>query len=52
MHRIEPLSRSHERGGFDCSESSLNDWLSRIALQRKNYSSTHVLVDEADPKPF
>jgi GNAT superfamily N-acetyltransferase len=51
MHRIEPLGRSHERGGFDCGEASLNDWLARIAPQhqRKNYSRTHVLVADAKP---
>jgi GNAT superfamily N-acetyltransferase len=51
-HRIEPLGRQHQRGGFDCGEPSLNGWLAQFALQhqRKSYSRTHVLIDDARPR--
>ena len=51
-HRIELLGRQHQRGGFDCGESSLNDWLAQFALQhqRKSYSRTHVLIEEPRPR--
>lgn len=49
--RIELLTGQHNRTTFECGESSLNDWLARMALQQqeKNYARTRVIVDEAAP---
>lgn len=38
--KIEPLSRSHDRGEFDCGVKELNDFLKKYALQnQKNHLS-------------
>lgn len=49
--RIELLTGQHNRTTFECGESSLNDWLARMALQQqeKNFARTRVLVDDAAP---
>ena len=49
--RIELLSGHHDRKTFDCGESSLNDWLARMAMQqqRKNYARTRVAIDPSAP---
>ncbi len=49
--RIELLTGYHDRMTFECGEPSLNDWLTRMALQQqeKNIARTRVVVDEAAP---
>jgi GNAT superfamily N-acetyltransferase len=49
--RTELLAASHDRGGFDCGEPALNDYLQRLARQHqsKGVSQTHVVVEEHDP---
>lgn len=44
--RIEVIGKHHERGGFDCGEASLNDYLRRFARQNteSGTSKTYVLV--------
>jgi hypothetical protein len=41
----------HDRAGFSCGISELDDYRHRFALQhrRKGVSTVHVLVDEAQP---
>lgn len=45
--RIEPIRRRHRRGGFDCGEHSLNEYLARYARQNdeRNLSRSFVAVD-------
>ncbi len=54
MRRIELLSRSHDRDGFDCGSDPLNLFLKQTARQHaeRGISRTFVLVDEdvAEPK--
>ena len=56
MHRIEPLSKSHDRAGFDCGSGPLNLFLKQTARQHaaRGISRTFVLVDESasEPKPI
>ncbi len=56
MRRVEPLSRSHDRDGFDCGSEPLNLFLKQTARQHaaRGISRTFVLVDEslAEPKPI
>jgi GNAT superfamily N-acetyltransferase len=49
--RIELLTDEHVRAGFCSGESSLDDWLVRMALQqqRKNYARTRVLLADEEP---
>lgn len=51
MLRIEPLSRRHDREGFDCGNPDLNDYLRHTARQHadKGLSRTEVLVDDGAP---
>jgi GNAT superfamily N-acetyltransferase len=51
MLRIEPLSRRHNREGFDCGNHELNDYLRHTARQHtdKGLSRTEVLVDDEVP---
>ncbi len=51
MLRIEPLSRRHNREGFDSGNSELNDYLRHTARQHthKGLSRTEVLVDDEAP---
>ncbi len=51
MLRIELLSRSHDREGFSCGESELDDYLKKTARQHndKGISRTFVLVDGDEP---
>jgi GNAT superfamily N-acetyltransferase len=51
MLRIEPLSRRHDREGFDCGNPDLNDYLRHTARQHtdKGLSRTEVLVDNEAP---
>lgn len=45
---IELLAAQHERGGFDCGESALNEFLQRQSgqLARKGYGKTYVALAE------
>ncbi len=56
MHKIEPLSKVHDRDAFDCGSEPLNLFLKQTARQHasRGISRTFVLVDEeaADPKPI
>jgi len=51
MLRIETLSRSHDRAGFDCGNDDLNQYLQKIARQHleKGISRTFVLIDDDTP---
>jgi len=44
--RIERLAAHHQRGGFDCGDADLNQFLSHQAgqLARKNFCKTYVAV--------
>lgn len=44
--RIERLATHHQRGGFDCGEVDLNQFLNQQAgqLARKNFCKTYVAV--------
>ncbi len=46
--RIEALNKRHDRGGFNCGEQSLDDFLKKAAVQnaRKDMSRTYVAVAE------
>jgi GNAT superfamily N-acetyltransferase len=45
--REEPIAKQHDRKGFDCGDSALNDFLSRYARQSHEQGSakTFVAVD-------
>jgi len=49
--RIEPVTRSHNRQGFDCGDQNLNNYLRNTARQHseKGISRTFVLVDDGNP---
>ena len=55
MHKIELLTKAHDREGFDCGSEPLNLFLKQTARQHaeRGISRTFVLVDEAAvvPKP-
>jgi GNAT superfamily N-acetyltransferase len=40
----EPLTTHHALDGFDCGETSLNDWLQRRALQNQQSGATRTFV--------
>jgi len=48
---IHPLDASHDRAGFDCGVTPLNDFLRKTARQHreKGLSNTFVLLDEEAP---
>ncbi len=54
MHKIEPLSKSHDRDGFDCGSEPLNLFLKQTARQHatRGISRTFVLVGEAATEPI
>lgn len=56
MHKLELLSRAHDRDGFDCGSDALNAYLRQIARQQteRGISRTFVLVEETtkEPKPI
>lgn len=56
MRRLEPLSRAHDREGFDCGSEPLNRFLKQTARQHaeRGISRTFVLVDSevSEPKPI
>jgi hypothetical protein len=45
--REEPISKSHDRKGFDCSDEAMNGFLQRFARQshEQNASKTFCAVD-------
>ena len=51
MKKIELLSKAHNRKGFNCGETALNQFLQRTARQhiQKGLSRTFVLVDDQQP---
>jgi len=48
---IEPLTKAHNRIGFDCGDQALNHFLQKIARQHmgKGLSKTFVLIDTEQP---
>ena len=56
MRKIEALSKSHDRDGFDCGSEPLNTFLKNTARQHgeRGISRTFVLVEEdaTAPKPI
>ena len=48
--REEPISKRHDRKGFDCGHADLNQFLAKYARQahESGASKTFVAVDEAD----
>ena len=56
MHKIELLTKSHDRDGFDCGSEPLNLFLKQTARQHaeRGISRTFVLVEEdaATPTPI
>lgn len=56
MRKIEPLSKFHDRDGFDCGSEPLNVFLKQTARQHamRGISRTFALVEEdaSDPKPI
>lgn len=48
--REEPISKVHDRGGFDCGQADLNDFLRRYARQahESGASKTYVAVGNED----
>ena len=53
MRKIELLSKSHNREGFDCGSEPLNVFLKQTARQHaaRGISRTFVLVEEDAPEP-
>lgn len=43
---VLPLSKQHDRNGFDCGDAQLNSWFTKVAKQHKEkgVSSTFVVV--------
>jgi GNAT superfamily N-acetyltransferase len=48
--REEPVSKAHDRKGFDCGQTDLNDFLARHARQahESGAAKTYVAIDDAD----
>lgn len=48
---FELLSRTHDRRSFDCGEPSMNEHLTRYALQNQeiNYARTFVAITKTSP---
>jgi GNAT superfamily N-acetyltransferase len=53
VRKIELLTKSHDRGGFDCGSEPLNLFLKQTARQHadRGISRTFVLVDEGASVP-
>jgi GNAT superfamily N-acetyltransferase len=49
---IEPLSRAHDRSGFDCGEPSLNNYIQRLAMQHGERRIGRTFVAVEDDEPF
>jgi ribosomal protein S18 acetylase RimI-like enzyme len=56
VSKLEPLTKHHDRDGFDCGSEPLNLFLRQTARQHaeRGISRTFVLVDESasEPKPI
>jgi ribosomal protein S18 acetylase RimI-like enzyme len=56
VRKIEPLTKLHDRNGFDCGSEALNLFLKQTARQHaaRGISRTFVLVedDASEPKPI
>jgi GNAT superfamily N-acetyltransferase len=54
VYRIEPLTKSHKRDGFDCGSEPLNIFLKQTARQHadRGISRTFVLVEENARSPI
>ena len=56
MLKLEPLTKHHDRDGFDCGSEPLNLFLRQTARQHaeRGISRTFVLVEESatEPKPI
>ena len=52
MYRIEKLADYHERAGFRCGKTALDEYIARLAGQhdRKNMGRTYVMVLPDDPR--
>lgn len=52
MKQIELLNKSHNREGFDCDNTALNQFLQQTARQhiQKGISRTVVLIDSDRPQ--
>lgn len=52
MYIIQQLNKKHDRKNFDCGQTNINDYLKQQANQsaKKNYSQTHVLIDNKTPQ--
>lgn len=50
--REEPIAKAHDRKGFDCGQTDLNDFLMRHARQahESGASKTYVALDNADDR--
>jgi GNAT superfamily N-acetyltransferase len=50
----EPISKSHDRNGFDCGEEALNEFLRKYA--RRNHelggAKTFLAIDDKDNRPI
>jgi ribosomal protein S18 acetylase RimI-like enzyme len=53
VHKIEPLSKSHDRESFDCGSEPLNLFLRQTARQHaeRGISKTFVLVEDEVSEP-
>ncbi len=53
MRKLELLTKSHDRDGFDCGSEALNAFLKHTARQHadRGISRTFVLVEENAPVP-
>jgi GNAT superfamily N-acetyltransferase len=49
--REEPVSRRHDRKGFDCGSAELNDYLSRFARQNHEAGGAKTFVAVAPSEP-
>lgn len=51
MLKVERLSKSHDRKGFDCGDKKLNEFLQKTARQHaeRGISRTFVLIDSGSP---
>ncbi len=49
--KVERLAHNHDRAAFDCGNSTINEWLKRIAGQheKRNLAVTYVLVNDGSP---
>ena len=48
---IVPFTGSHDRQGFDCGRSELNDWLRSVARQHQNKGLSKTFVAALENQP-